>query len=216
MTDGSQRISPVADGPADLDADPDAAAERLHVALDLHLAAVRARTGENDPAVQAAYTELRAAAAAYDDVLYDAFSEVTPFDLAEPADDEEEAADVEPGKPTGPPRMSILARWDYTVLGPENLLAGASAAVGQKIVDLEVALAALVDARGHGHLADISRALELGLRWHGVTTSIYGSLDAGPDDDDTEWMEDAFAYADPEEMLCRVDTPVTWAKRPAK
>jgi hypothetical protein len=208
MTDGSQKIAPVADGPAD----PDAAAARLHAALDAHLAAARARSGEHDPAVQAAYTELRAAAAAYDDALYDAFSEVTPFDLDEPAEDEPDAA---PARPPGPPRMSILARWDYTVIAPENLLAGASAAVGQKIVELEVALAALVDARGHGHLADISRALELGLRWHGVTTSIYGSMDAGPDDDGTEWMEDAFANADPEEMLCRVDTPVTWAKRPA-
>lgn len=211
MTDGSQKMSPVADGPAD----PDAAAERLHAALDAHLAAARARSGEHDPAVQAAYTELRAAASAYDDALYDAFSEVTPFDLDDPEDagDEPEAAKA---KPKGPPRMSILARWDYTVIGPENLLAGASAAVGQKIVDLEVALAALVDARGHGHLADLTRSLELGLRWHGVTTSIYGALDAGPDDDDTEWMEDAFANADPDEMLCRVDTPVTWAKRPAK
>jgi hypothetical protein len=205
MTDGSQKIA----------ADPRTAAERLTAALAAHLAAAAGRTGEHDPAVQAAYTELRAAAADYDDALYDAFGEVTPFDLADLAEEDEDEPTDAKARPGGPPRMSILARWDYTVIAPENLLAGASAAVGQKVVDLEVALAALVDARGHGHLADISRALELGLRWHGVTTSIYGSMDAGPDDDDTEWMEDAFAHADPEEMLCRVDTPVTWAKRPA-
>lgn len=217
MTDGSQKISPIAASSVPRPADPaateaaQAAAGRLHAALAAHFAAAQRRSGEHDPDVQAAYVELRAAAAAYDDALYDAFSEVTPFDL----DDKPEAeADDKPERPAGSsPRMSVLARWDYTVMNPVDLLAGASAAVGQKVVDLEVALAALIDARGHNAIADIATALGLGLRWHGVTTSIYGALDAGPDDDDTEWMEDAFAYADPEEMLCRVDTPVTWARK---
>ncbi len=212
MTDGSLKNLPVAAAPADPAATEAArtAAGRLHAALAAHFAAAQRRSGEHDPAVQAAYTELRAAAQAYDDALYDAFAEVTPFDLDDkPDDDDEGEAEDKAGSSR---RMSVLARWDYTVMNPVDLLAGASATVGQKVVDLEVALAALVDARGHNAIADISTALGLGLRWHGVTTSIYSALGAGPDDDDTAWMEDAFADADPAEMLCRVDTPVTWRK----
>ena len=43
------------------------AAAALKSAIDRHLTACEARTGENDPAVQAAYEDLRAAAEAYDD-----------------------------------------------------------------------------------------------------------------------------------------------------
>jgi hypothetical protein len=64
------------------------ALDALKAALDSHLAAVEARAGENDPRVQAAYDALASAAEAYDDALFSAHEEVTPFGPVETADDE--------------------------------------------------------------------------------------------------------------------------------
>ncbi|MGH3523256.1 MAG: hypothetical protein ACRDU4_10640 [Mycobacterium sp.] len=64
------------------------AVEALKAALDSHLAAVVARAGENDPQVQAAYDSLAAAGEAYDDALFSAYEEVTPFGPVEGIDDD--------------------------------------------------------------------------------------------------------------------------------
>lgn len=210
MTDGSLDTL---DGPAAVRA----AADRLGIAVAAHLAAVENRAGEQDPAVQAAYAELRAAAAAYDDLLFDAHGEVTPFDIAE---DEEEGDEDEgeqgPRQIIGPPRFSVLARWDYTIHDPQKLVETASEAVGQEIDDLGVALAALIDAKGHTAVADLNASLGAGMRWHGVTSWVMLAPEADANDDGADWMDDAFDYADPEEILCRVDTPVTWRRGPAR
>ncbi|KPC91601.1 hypothetical protein ADL27_29470, partial [Streptomyces sp. NRRL F-6602] len=58
-----------------------AAAEAVKTALDRHLAAVERRTGEDDPAVHAAFNDLAAAAEEYDELLYERYDEVTPFDI---------------------------------------------------------------------------------------------------------------------------------------
>jgi hypothetical protein len=71
-----------------------AAVAGLKSALDTHLAAVEARAGENDPHVQAAYDALASAGEAYDDALFSAYEEVTPFGPVE-SDDEDEEADAE-------------------------------------------------------------------------------------------------------------------------
>ncbi len=68
-----------------------AAVAGLKSALDAHLAAVEARAGENDPNVQAAYDALASAGEAYDDALFSAYEEVTPFGPVESDDDDEEA-----------------------------------------------------------------------------------------------------------------------------
>ncbi len=73
-----------------------AAVAGLKSALDAHLAAVEARAGENDPHVQAAYDALASAGEIYDDALFSAYEEVTPFGPVESDDDEdEEEADAE-------------------------------------------------------------------------------------------------------------------------
>src|SRR5476649_2049762 len=77
-----------------------AAAAGFKAAIDAHLAAVEARAGENDPHVQAAYDLLASAGEAYDDALFSAYEEVTPFgpvesDEDEEADDEAETDDEE-------------------------------------------------------------------------------------------------------------------------
>jgi len=73
--------------------DPRAALDRLVAALEAHLNAASRRHGEADPAVVAAYQTLADAFETYDEALYTAYDEVTPFvlyDDAEDADDEDE------------------------------------------------------------------------------------------------------------------------------
>jgi hypothetical protein len=75
-----------------------AAIEGLKAALDAHLTAVEARAGENDPHVQAAYDALASAGEAYDDALFSAYEEVTPFGPVESdaeIEDEDEDDDLE-------------------------------------------------------------------------------------------------------------------------
>lgn len=76
--------------------DPRGALDRLIAALERHLEAAAGRRGETDPAVVAAYQGLADAFEAYDEALYTAYDEVTPFvlyDDAEDADDEDEDLD---------------------------------------------------------------------------------------------------------------------------
>ena len=59
-------------------------------ALEAHLQAASRRTGEADPAVVAAYQTLADAFETYDEALYAAYDEVTPFVLYEDAEEDEE------------------------------------------------------------------------------------------------------------------------------
>ncbi|GAB3268544.1 primosomal protein [Kineosporia babensis] len=67
--------------------EPRAALDRLIAALEAHLDAASKRAGEADPAVVAAYQTLADAFETYDESLYDAFDEVTPFVLYDDAED---------------------------------------------------------------------------------------------------------------------------------
>jgi hypothetical protein len=76
--------------------DPRAALDRLTAALEAHLLAASRRQGEADPAVVSAYQTLADAFETYDEALYTAYDEVTPFvlyDDSEDADDLDEDAD---------------------------------------------------------------------------------------------------------------------------
>ena len=59
------------------------AADALKDAIDAHLFAVETRLGEHDPAVQRAFQDIARAAETYDDLLYQAYDEVTPFEFGE-------------------------------------------------------------------------------------------------------------------------------------
>ena len=74
-----------------------AAAAGFKAAIDAHLAAVEARAGENDPHVQAAYDLLASAGEAYDDALFSAYEEVTPFGPVDVDDEDDEDDDDEAG-----------------------------------------------------------------------------------------------------------------------
>lgn len=70
--------------------DPRAALDRLIAALEAHLEAASRRRSETDPAVVAVYQTLADAFETYDEALYAAFDEVTPFVLYDDSEDEAE------------------------------------------------------------------------------------------------------------------------------
>jgi hypothetical protein len=177
--------------------------QRLVAALETHLVAVESRSGEQDPLVQAAYLDLRAAAADYDDAVYTDHDEITPFDLPPLTDDESD--DEEPDE--DPDRLSLLARWDFSVVDSALLQERAAATLGEDVDSNAVAVAALAHLRGHTGLGNVARAASVGLHWHGATTWVVAS-DAEAESEEPTWMDDAFAHADPDALLCRFDVPV--------
>src|SRR4051794_34464681 len=75
------------------DATVDAALHELFRATQLHLAAVRAASAPNDPAVSDAFGALSDAALAYDDAVFEAYGDVTPFADIDALDDEDDDED---------------------------------------------------------------------------------------------------------------------------
>ncbi|MFB9376437.1 primosomal protein [Kineococcus gynurae] len=73
--------------------DPRAALARLVAALEAHLDVASNRRGEADPAVAAAYQRVAEAFEVYDEALYNAFDEVTPFVLYDDVEDDREDDD---------------------------------------------------------------------------------------------------------------------------
>ncbi|MEU4211181.1 hypothetical protein AB0F13_14500 [Streptomyces sp. NPDC026206] len=190
-----------------------AAAEAVKAALDRHLEAVERRTGEDDPAVYAAFNELAATAEAYDELLYDAYDEVTPFEI--PGDDTLPAY----AGPDEPSALSVLIRRDYAVVEPQRLLAQA-----QRVADLDPDVDVDTDAGGHGGAAGIvghsmhaalgvlfgeyepdeiaSRHKEFGLE-EGDSTLWVSAADEPAEPG--EWLAAPFDQADPQRVVCRFD-----------
>ncbi|MGW1148180.1 hypothetical protein ACWD6I_24770, partial [Streptomyces sp. NPDC002454] len=115
-----------------------AAAEAVKAALDRHLAAVESRSGEDDPAVYEAFNELAVAAEEYDELLYDRYDEVTPFEI--PGAEDALPPYVGPEEPNA---LSVLIRRDYAVVEPQRLMAQA-----QRVEAAEADGAPLADSPG--------------------------------------------------------------------
>lgn len=102
-----------------------AAAQAVKDAIDAHLSAVEARTGESDPAVQRAFDALQTAAESYDDLLFEAYDEVTPFEFGGAGESAPEGvADLD----EAPAVINVFVRRDYAVAEPETLLQAGRAA----------------------------------------------------------------------------------------
>ncbi|MEV4443037.1 hypothetical protein AB0K09_29300 [Streptomyces sp. NPDC049577] len=191
-----------------------AAAEAVKAALDRHLEAVERRSGEDDPAVYAAFNELAAAAEAYDELLYDSYDEVTPFEI--PGDGSLPAY----AGPEEPSALSVLIRRDYAVVEPQRLLAQA-----QRVADLDPdadpdAAAADDSGNGPGHAGSsvhaavgvlfgeyepdeiASRHKEFGLEEGDSTLWVTAVDDLA---DPGEWLSDPFDQTDPQRVICRFD-----------
>ena len=111
------------------ESDLDAALERVIDAARAHLRAVKAAGGAvDDDAVWAAYVELNNSSLTYDELLEDAYGEVTPWDVGEELAVEVSTADLEQGAaPEGEAepeelRISVRQRRDYVVPRIEALL----------------------------------------------------------------------------------------------
>ncbi|MFF9686767.1 hypothetical protein [Streptomyces sp. NPDC014623] len=184
-----------------------AAADAVKTALDRHLQAVERRTGDDDPAVYDAFNALAAAAEVYDELLYDRYDEVTPFEI--PA-----AEDSLPpyAGPEEPHAVSVLIRRDYAVAEPARLLAQA-----QRLTDLDPdgQAGGALPAAGAGVHAALgvvfgeyeadeiaSRHLEFGLE-EGDSTLWVAAVDELPDPG--EWLGAPFDEADPALVVCRFD-----------
>ncbi|MDI3418910.1 hypothetical protein [Streptomyces luteolus] len=186
-----------------------AAAEAVKAALDAHLAAVERRSGEDDSGVHEAFNQLAAAAEVYDELLYDAYDEVTPFEIP----------GAEDGLPpyTGPEEpnaVSVLIRRDYTVIEPQRLRAQA-----QRVADLDTDTAAgepsaagVVGHSVHAALGVLfgefepdeiaSRHKEFGLE-EGDSTLWVAAADEPAEPG--EWLDAPFEQADPQQIVCRFD-----------
>ncbi|MFC8920154.1 hypothetical protein ACFT5C_30845 [Streptomyces sp. NPDC057116] len=184
-----------------------AAAEAVKAALDRHLEAVENRTGDDDPAVYAAFNALATAAEAYDERLYDRYDEVTPFEIPGVEDS------LPPYEgPEAPNALTVLIRRDYAVAEPQRLLAQA-----QRIADLDreddgADTAAVVGTSVHAALGVLfgefepdeiaSRHKEFGLE-EGDSTLWVAAADELPEAG--EWLSTPFDQADPGRVICRFD-----------
>ncbi|MFI9613926.1 hypothetical protein ACIHCM_20045 [Streptomyces sp. NPDC052023] len=180
-----------------------AAAEAVKTALDRHLAAVERRSGEDDPAVYEAFNKLAAAAEAYDELLYDRYDEVTPFEIPG-------AEDTLPPYtgPEEPNALSVLIRRDYAVAEPQRLLAQAQRieAADEDSTDAETA------STIHGALGILfgefepdeiaSRHKEFGLEEGDSTLWVTATEESA---DPGEWLEAPFEAVDPQSVVCRFD-----------
>ncbi|MEV7858827.1 hypothetical protein AB0O86_08310 [Streptomyces hirsutus] len=190
-----------------------AAAEAVKTALDRHLAAVERRSGEDDPAVYEAFNELAVAAESYDELLYDRYDEVTPFEI--PA--AEDALPPYTG-PEEPSALSVLIRRDYAVAEPQRLLAHA-----QRIEAADDDISDASDTSGtvHGALGLLfgeyepdeiaSRHKEFGLEEGDSTLWVTASDEPA---EPGEWLEAPFEEADPAQVVCRFDVSAVFDEDP--
>lgn len=198
-------------------ADVRAAAEAVKDALDRHLEAVERRAegagkdagnGAADSAVYAAFDELAAAGEAYDELLYETYDEVTPFEI--PGGDSMPAYTG----PEIPSALTVLIRRDYTVLEPQRLLAQA-----QRVTDLDPDSADEVSPAAASAGSSVPAALgvlfgeyeadeiatrhkEFGLE-EGDSTLWVAAADEPAEPG--EWLTAPFEQADPERVICRFD-----------
>ncbi|MEU4151964.1 hypothetical protein [Streptomyces sp. NPDC026659] len=182
-----------------------AAAEAVKTALDRHLAAVERRSGEDDPAVYEAFNQLAAAAEAYDELLYDRYDEVTPFEI--PGGDDSLPPYAGPEEPHA---VSVVIRRDYAVAEPQRLLAQA-----QRVEAAEYESAGLDDeaaATVPGALTILfgefepdeiaTRHKEFGLTEGDSTLWVMAAEEAA---EPGEWLEAPFEQLDPQQVVCRFD-----------
>ncbi|WP_369176871.1 hypothetical protein [Streptomyces mutabilis] len=180
-----------------------AAAEAVKTALDRHLAAVERRSGEDDPAVYDAFNQLAAAAEAYDELLYDRYDEVTPFEI--PGADDSLPPYTGPEEPSA---LSVLIRRDYAVAEPQRLMAQARRVEAADEEGEGVAASGTV----HGALGLLfgefepdeiaSRHKEFGLEEGDSTLWVTAAEETA---EPGEWLEAPFEQVDPQRVVCRFD-----------
>ncbi|NEE01289.1 hypothetical protein [Phytoactinopolyspora halotolerans] len=187
-----------------------AALDSLTDALENHLEACLARTGEADVAVQSAYTALRHAAAAYDDLLFELRDEVTPWEFPEGphVDVEYEDADAEPEA------VGVFVRRDYDIAETGELLRAGREAYGE-LYPAQPEQAAVADVTHAGralyqllHAYGVDgldqRAESAGLQPRGGTVWVQELTDTDTD----SLVDEPFGVIDDEMLIYRLDEVV--------
>jgi hypothetical protein len=176
-----------------------AAAEAVKAAIDRHLEAVSSPNAADDPAVSAAYEQLATAAIAYDQLLYEAYDEVTPFEIP---------GDEGPGGyhgPEQPEAISVLIRRDYHVVDPKRLRAQAErldeslTPGGAGASGVNAAIGVLFGEYEPDEIA--ARSEEFGLEEAVSTLWVAAAEPTEPG----EWLPEPFEHADPQLLICRFD-----------
>ncbi len=206
--------------------------KRSKRALDRHLEAVERRAGESrvpagaggagerdassaeqyaaelDSAVYAAFDALAAAGETYDELLYEAYDEVTPFEIPS---SESLPAYTGPDVPTA---LSVLIRRDYVISEPHRLQAQA-----ERITELDPDSAEDERYEGAAPSNSVHAALgvlfgefepdeiatrhkEFGLE-EGDSTLWVTAVDEAAEPG--EWLSAPFEQADPQRVVCRFD-----------
>ncbi|MGF1431537.1 hypothetical protein [Kitasatospora sp. LaBMicrA B282] len=175
------------------------AAEAVKAAIDRHLEAVTSSTEDDDPAVSAAYEELAAAAIHYDQVLYEVYDEVTPFEIP---------GDGGPGSyagPEDPEAISVLIRRDYRIADPRRLRSQAERldrSLPEVPEGTDGVTAAVGVVFGEYEPDEIAaRSEEFGLEEGDSTIWVTAAEPAEPG----EWLSEPFDSPDPQLLLCRFD-----------
>ncbi|MER7671465.1 hypothetical protein ABTY61_23795 [Kitasatospora sp. NPDC096128] len=174
-----------------------AAAEAVKAAIDRHLEAVSSPNAADDPAVTAAYEQLATAAIAYDQLLYEVYDEVTPFEIP---------GDEGPGGyhgPEQPEAISVLIRRDYHVVDPERLRAQAER-LDESLTPggaggVNAAIGVLFGEYEPDEIA--ARSEEFGLEEADSTLWVAATEPTDPG----EWLPEPFEHADPQLLICRFD-----------
>ncbi len=193
------------DEPTPTASDVRAAAEALKSAIDAHLAAVERSTGEGDLSVQESYDALHRKSETYDDLLFDVYDEVTPWEYAKAPELGDAAAEGELR------RFALLLRRDYTLDDADSLLAAGHEAytevwpqeqegtINGDVATPARAIYQLIHAYGPDGLAE--RAERAGLRPHGGSVWVQ----AVSEDDDSLDADDPFAISDEDALIYRLD-----------
>lgn len=191
-----------------------AAAEALKKAIDRHLAAIERRAAVPSPGAEAdtevftAFNEMAAAGEAYDELLYEVYDEVTPFEVPET----DGTADY--SGPEQPEALSVFIRRDYAVVDPRRLLAQArrvaeldpeAAEDGPDAQDtagrsMHAALGVLFGEFEPDEIA--GRPKEFGLEEGDATLWVTASDEPS---EPGEWLAAPFEAVDPERVICRFD-----------
>jgi hypothetical protein len=196
-------------------AELEAALERVVTAARAHLAAVTAADGRSeDDRVWQSYVELNNASFDYDELLLDAYGEVTPWDvdLIEPEEAEGawEPVDGEPAD-DHPMTISVRQRRDYAVPSVAALLRVAEASRQQSphVDDADEPIGSVAEAlvelmqSGDGALGSLDVPELEPVRGVVTVSEVARPLDPAELDDEDD--DAAFRLAAGDRVLCRVD-----------
>ncbi|CAG6394664.1 hypothetical protein NMG29_21690 [Streptomyces cocklensis] len=174
-----------------------AAVEAVKAALDRHLDAIEKRSGEDDPAVHQAFEALAAAAESYDEMLYEAYDEVTPLEVPSGGSLPEYEG------PEEPEAISVLIRRDYTIVAPDRLFSQARHASedtdGSATATVNAALGVIFGEYEPDEIAQ--RHKDFGFEEGDSTVWVSAAEPPEPG----EWLEAPFDQADPHLVVCRFD-----------